>query len=461
MGETNPSVIEQLEEAIRQKLGAGSDREYTSAGGTKALAGILNHADRSLERTVLDSLATSDEGLAEEVRGMLFVFEDIVKLEERAIQQVLRDVDQKDLVLALRGAPEDVKEALLANMSERGAAMLKEEMEIQPPQRKRDVDDAQSRVVGVVRKLEEAGTIVISTGERRGRGRRSGCLRRPSATPSSSSSPPIRRHATRPPGRSPRPWPRRRRSASRHARRASSRAGPPGTSWGRPRCRPPPRASTRRSQGVQALGQEVSDAVERDAIELALELAGKVILATLQIRPELVVEVVQGALRRVSGQRTIAILVNPVDLETVRVGAGRPAVPERRRRAVGSAVRPAGAARRRDRPHRRRRGRRPRPDPARAGRRGRSQRARPSARRLQVSAPAAPGALLERASEAIREADLARRHGFVSNLIGLIIEATGLQAEVGEVCLVGTDRGRRGADPVPPRWSASGKAARC
>ncbi len=88
---------------------------------------------------------------------MLFVFEDIVKLEERAIQQVLREVDQKDLVLALRGAPENVKEVLLANMSERGAAMLKEEMEIQPPQRKRDVDDAQSRVVAVVRKLEEAG----------------------------------------------------------------------------------------------------------------------------------------------------------------------------------------------------------------------------------------------------------------------------------------------------------------
>ena len=165
MGETNAAVIEQLEKAIRQKLGATAEREYAVAGGTKALAGILNHADRSLERTVLESLASSDETLANEVRGMLFVFEDIVKLEERAIQQVLREVDQKDLVLALRGAPEDVKEVMLSNMSERGAAMLKEEMEIQPPQRKRDVDDAQSRVVGVVRRLEEAGTIVISTGE--------------------------------------------------------------------------------------------------------------------------------------------------------------------------------------------------------------------------------------------------------------------------------------------------------
>jgi flagellar motor switch protein FliG len=168
MGETSPAVIEALEKAIRQKLNTSVDREYTAAGGTKALAGILNHADRSLERTVLESLASSDEGLAEEVRGMLFVFEDIVKLEERAIQQVLREVDQKDLVLALRGATDDVKEVLLTNMSERGAQMLKEEMEIQPPQRKRDVDDAQSRVVAVVRRLEEAGTIVISTGDGEG-----------------------------------------------------------------------------------------------------------------------------------------------------------------------------------------------------------------------------------------------------------------------------------------------------
>ncbi|HEX3517448.1 MAG TPA: flagellar motor switch protein FliG [Solirubrobacteraceae bacterium] len=162
MGETSSRVVRQVEDALRHKLTAVAEREYASAGGPKALAGILNHADRSLERNVLENLATADKGLAEEVRGMLFVFEDIVKLDERAIQQVLREVDQKDLVLALRGADEGVKEILLANMSERGAAMLKEEMEIQPPQRKRDVDEAQSRVVAVVRKLEEAGTIVIA-----------------------------------------------------------------------------------------------------------------------------------------------------------------------------------------------------------------------------------------------------------------------------------------------------------
>jgi flagellar motor switch protein FliG len=163
MGETSAQVVEQVEEVIRHKLTAVVEREYSAAGGTKTLAEILNHSDRTIERAVLENLASTDEELAEEVRGMLFVFEDIAKLEERAIQQVLREADQKDLVLALRGAPENVKEIILTNMSERGAEMIKEEMEIQPPQRKRDIDAAQSRIVAVVRRLEESGAIVIAS----------------------------------------------------------------------------------------------------------------------------------------------------------------------------------------------------------------------------------------------------------------------------------------------------------
>jgi flagellar motor switch protein FliG len=162
MGETSPKVIQLIEDVVRQKLSTLVEQEYSAAGGTKALAAILNYADRSTERNVLDNLASTDQELAEQVRRMLFVFEDIVKLEERAIQQVLREADQKDLVLALRGVPDAVKEVVLTNMSERGAEMLKEEMEIQQPQRKRDVDEAQSRIVAVVRRLEEAGTIVIA-----------------------------------------------------------------------------------------------------------------------------------------------------------------------------------------------------------------------------------------------------------------------------------------------------------
>jgi flagellar motor switch protein FliG len=162
MGECSPRTIQLLEDVMRQKLMTLVEQEYAAAGGSKALADIINHADRPTERNVLDHLASADPDLAEQVRRMLFVFEDIVKLEERAIQQVLREANQKDLVLALRGAPEAVMEVVLANMSERGAAMLKEEMEIQQPQRKRDVDEAQGRIVAVVRRLEEAGTIVIS-----------------------------------------------------------------------------------------------------------------------------------------------------------------------------------------------------------------------------------------------------------------------------------------------------------
>lgn len=165
MGDTSPKVIQQVEEIMRQKLMTLVEQEYSAAGGSKALADILNHADRPTERNVLDYLAHVDQNLAEEVRRMLFVFEDIAKLDERAIQQVLREANQKDLVLALRGAPEAVKEIVMANMSERGAAMLAEEMEIQQPQRKRDVDEAQGRIVAVVRRLEEAGTIVLSAEE--------------------------------------------------------------------------------------------------------------------------------------------------------------------------------------------------------------------------------------------------------------------------------------------------------
>jgi flagellar motor switch protein FliG len=165
MGETSPSVIHHVEEVIRQQLTTVVEQEYSTAGGAKALADILNHADRSTERAVIEHLAATDEELAEEVRRMLFVFEDLATLEDRAIQQVLREADQKDLVLALRGVADTVKEKLLANMSERGAAMLKEEMEVQRPQRRRDVEAAQGRIVAVVRRLEEAGTIVLSTGE--------------------------------------------------------------------------------------------------------------------------------------------------------------------------------------------------------------------------------------------------------------------------------------------------------
>jgi flagellar motor switch protein FliG len=165
MGETSPDVVKQVESVMKKKLDSVVQQEYSSAGGIKSLAEILNHADRSTERNVLDALTESDEELAAEVRRLLFVFEDIVKLDDRSIQLVLREADQKDLALALRGVNDDVKERILSNMSERGATMLVEEMAYMPPQRKRVVEEAQGRIVAIVRKLEEAGALVLSRGE--------------------------------------------------------------------------------------------------------------------------------------------------------------------------------------------------------------------------------------------------------------------------------------------------------
>ena len=110
---------------MKQKLSNVIAQEYAAAGGVKSLADILNHADRSTERNVLDQLAKSEAPLAEEVRLLLFTFEDVVKLDDRSIQMVLKEVDQKDLAIALRGVSEDVRARIFANMSERGAELLR------------------------------------------------------------------------------------------------------------------------------------------------------------------------------------------------------------------------------------------------------------------------------------------------------------------------------------------------
>jgi flagellar motor switch protein FliG len=162
--ETSPDVIARVEHVMRQKLSNVMQQEYQAAGGVKSLADILNNADRSTERNVLEALEDRNAELAEEIRMLLFTFEDLLKLDDRSVQLVLKDVDQKDLALALRGVSEEVRDKILANMSQRGAEMLQEEIAYQPPQRRRVVEEAQSRIVGVVRRLEEAGAIVVSRG---------------------------------------------------------------------------------------------------------------------------------------------------------------------------------------------------------------------------------------------------------------------------------------------------------
>jgi flagellar motor switch protein FliG len=130
-----------------------------------SLVEILNRSDRATERNVIDRVAEADADLAEQIRMKLFVFEDIVKLEDRSVQRLLKDVDQKDLATALRGVPDEVRDKVTTNMSARAAEMLLDELQYQPPQKRRVVEEAQGRIVARVRALEEADEISIGRGD--------------------------------------------------------------------------------------------------------------------------------------------------------------------------------------------------------------------------------------------------------------------------------------------------------
>jgi flagellar motor switch protein FliG len=164
MSETNPDVIRDIEQGLRLKLANVVGQEFAAAGGVDALAEILNRAGRSTERNVVGAISESDQELADEIKLRLFTFEDLVVLEDRDLQLVLREVDQKELQLALRGVEQNVVEKILANMSQRGAEMLREDMEASAPQRKAVVEEAQGKVVAAVRRLEDAGALVIRRG---------------------------------------------------------------------------------------------------------------------------------------------------------------------------------------------------------------------------------------------------------------------------------------------------------
>lgn len=164
MDSTSPEVIAQVERVLEQKLSTTVTHDYTNAGGIEAIVQILNGVDRSTERTILDSLEIQDPELAEEIKKRMFVFEDIVNLDNRSIQRIIRDVDNTDLQLALKVASEEVREAIFRNMSKRMAETFREEMEYMGPVRLRDVEEAQTRIVATIRRLEEAGEIIIARG---------------------------------------------------------------------------------------------------------------------------------------------------------------------------------------------------------------------------------------------------------------------------------------------------------
>jgi flagellar motor switch protein FliG len=162
MDRTNPEILSEVEKIIEAKFSSVVSQDFSKAGGVDALANILNRTDRVTEKKIMETLENQDMELAEKVRELMFVFEDIVKLDDRSIQRVLREVETKDLALALKGANNEVRDKIFKNMSERASAMLKDDMEYMGPVRAREVQEAQTKVVAVIRILESTGEIILA-----------------------------------------------------------------------------------------------------------------------------------------------------------------------------------------------------------------------------------------------------------------------------------------------------------
>ncbi|MFP4199343.1 MAG: flagellar motor switch protein FliG [Halanaerobium sp.] len=164
MDRTSPEIIKEVESVLEKKLSSVAANEYASAGGVQSIVDVLNQVDRGTEKNILDKLEEDDPELVEEIKKRMFVFEDIVLLSDRAVQLVLRQVETHDLALALKTASDEVENIITGNMSQRAAEMLEEDMEFMGPVRIREVEDAQQRIVNVIRELEESGEIVIARG---------------------------------------------------------------------------------------------------------------------------------------------------------------------------------------------------------------------------------------------------------------------------------------------------------
>lgn len=165
IGRTTTELMERIEMAMRRRLTEADTNEVTAPDGAKELAAILNNADRSVEDNVLKVLHEFDEELAERVRSLMFVFEDIITLDDKAIQQVLQNVETTTLAMSLKGTPELVRQAILRNLSERAREALSEEIDLLGAVRRTDVADAQTAIVSQIRALEAAGQIVIARGD--------------------------------------------------------------------------------------------------------------------------------------------------------------------------------------------------------------------------------------------------------------------------------------------------------
>ena len=164
MDSTSPEVISEIEAVLERKLSSTVTQDFSETGGVGTVVEVLNGVDRSTEKTILDALEIQDPELAEEIRKRMFVFEDIVTLDNRSIQRIIRDCENEDLILSLKVSSEEVQEILFTNMSQRMAESFREEIEIMGPVRLRDVEEAQSRIVAIIRRLEDAGEIIIARG---------------------------------------------------------------------------------------------------------------------------------------------------------------------------------------------------------------------------------------------------------------------------------------------------------
>ena len=164
MDRTSPDVIKEVERVLETKLSSLVNQDYTVIGGVDAVVDILNTVDRGTEKHIMETLEVEEPELADEIRKKMFVFEDILLLDDRAIQRVLRDVDNNDLAIACKGSNEEVQTRIFNNMSKRLAEMIKEDMEFMGPVRMKDVEEAQQKIVNIIRKLEDSAEIVISRG---------------------------------------------------------------------------------------------------------------------------------------------------------------------------------------------------------------------------------------------------------------------------------------------------------
>lgn len=164
MNTTSPDVIREIEKVLDDKLSTIVKTETTVLGGIDTLVGILNQVDRTTEKNITESLQEQDYELAEKIKSCMFVFEDIITLDDVAIQRILRDVETKELALALKGASEEVANVIYKNQSKRAAASLKEDIEYLGPVRLTDVEKAQQQIVAIIRRLEDAQEIIISRG---------------------------------------------------------------------------------------------------------------------------------------------------------------------------------------------------------------------------------------------------------------------------------------------------------